>query len=234
MHGVKAKALKGGLYSLEGTVSRRIKPASRRERDLKAIIQENPGLIPNTKDVTWIGREFHNADFFGIDKSGYIVICEAKVKSTPTKVVEQMNGQWKYFSKLTLSQLAKLIDGYVKNPKKKKYFMRAARELRKRQKDGKWLLFKKTKTRSGKIIGVKFITITPTVSQPIFRRFVQMQTPATKVRKKARADSGACRPPIPEHAVHPFRAMPTTHSGACRPPVPEHADHLIGACNDAG
>jgi hypothetical protein len=40
------------------------------------------------------------------------------------------------------------------------------------------------------------------------------------------ADSGACRPPIPEHADHPFRA--------CRPPVPEHADHLIGACNDAG
>lgn len=186
MYGVKAKAFKGGLYIVEGAVAKKLRPASRREKFLKAIIQENPRLIPNTKDVTWIGREFKNADFFGIDKSGYLVICEAKVKSTPTKVVDQMNKQWKYFSKLTWGQLAKLIDRYLENPKKEKYFMRAARELTKRQKNGKWLLFKKAKPKAGKILGVKFITITPTVSQKIFTKFTKIQTAATKVRKKAK------------------------------------------------
>jgi hypothetical protein len=44
-------------------------------------------------------------------------------------------------------------------------------------------------------------------------------------RSMSTTHSGACRPPIPEHADHSFRSMPTTHSGACRPPVPEHADH---------
>jgi hypothetical protein len=29
----------------------------------------------------------------------------------------------------------------------------------------------------------------------------------------------------PEHAVHQFRSMPSTNSGACRPPIPEHAVH---------
>lgn len=110
-----------------------------------------------------------------------------RVKSTPASIVKQMDKQWRRFQKVTLGTLAKQIDEYARKASKRRFFMEGASSIDfKKDRDGRWLLFKKVKPKSGRILGVKFITITPTVSGAIFTKFIAMQKAASKVRKKAR------------------------------------------------
>ncbi len=97
-----------------------------------------------------------------------------------------MDRQWRHFRKTRLRELAQEIDRYVSNPRKYPYFMDGARELKKRHKDGHWLLYRKLKLARYGIRGVKFITITPSVSGEIFKRFTKIQENASRAKKKSR------------------------------------------------
>ena len=62
---------------------------------------------------------------------------------------------------------------------------------------------------------------------------IQLPIRSCVFRTMPTTDSGACRPPIPGHADHPFRLMPTTHSGPCRPPLGRWVWFQDPACKSA-
>ncbi|MBI5778369.1 MAG: hypothetical protein HZA49_02815 [Planctomycetes bacterium] len=177
---IKAKLLESRLFSLkEGNSVKEEKDKSANEEYLKRIIRENiERLIPNTKDVTWIGREFKNVDLFGVDKTGHLVICEAKVKSVPVKIVDQVRKQWEKIKKLSKREHGKEIDKYkkscIESNKSKHRFMPGVSMMIKHEQDGLWLL-DKIIGKHNSIRGVKFIIIAPRIAQRVFQGFTDLQ-----------------------------------------------------------